>query len=46
VETEEELSFLRFHSCHQVQGFYYSKPRNREDITKLLKDGGFMVRDI
>jgi EAL domain-containing protein (putative c-di-GMP-specific phosphodiesterase class I) len=26
METEAELDFLREQGCHEVQGFYYSKP--------------------
>ncbi|MDO8931028.1 MAG: EAL domain-containing protein, partial [Rhodocyclaceae bacterium] len=26
VETEEQLAFLREHGCHEVQGYYYSRP--------------------
>jgi diguanylate cyclase (GGDEF)-like protein/PAS domain S-box-containing protein len=26
VETAEQLSFLRLHGCHEVQGYYFSKP--------------------
>jgi len=26
VETVEQLAFLRQHGCHEVQGYYFSKP--------------------
>jgi diguanylate cyclase (GGDEF)-like protein/PAS domain S-box-containing protein len=26
VETTEQLAFLRLHGCHEVQGYYFSKP--------------------
>ncbi|PKH02752.1 diguanylate cyclase [Psychromonas sp. MB-3u-54] len=26
VETAEQLDFLRLHGCHEVQGYYFSKP--------------------
>lgn len=26
VETAEQLAFLRLHGCHEVQGYYFSKP--------------------
>ncbi|MFZ3213533.1 MAG: EAL domain-containing protein [Terriglobales bacterium] len=26
VENEEQISFLRAHGCHEVQGYYFSRP--------------------
>lgn len=26
VETEEQLAYLKTHGCHEVQGYYFSKP--------------------
>jgi diguanylate cyclase (GGDEF)-like protein/PAS domain S-box-containing protein len=26
VETEEQVAFLRQHGCHQMQGYYFSRP--------------------
>ncbi|WP_161629780.1 sensor domain-containing protein [Desulfogranum japonicum] len=43
VETEEQLDFLRSRGCHEIQGFFYSKPLKAEDFFTLLKDGGTRV---
>ena len=34
VETKKQLSFLKKHGCHIVQGYYYSKPLK---LTEFLK---------
>jgi EAL domain-containing protein (putative c-di-GMP-specific phosphodiesterase class I) len=26
VETQEQVAFLRQHGCHQMQGYYFSRP--------------------
>jgi diguanylate cyclase len=36
VETEAQLSFLRQHGCHLIQGFIYSRPVPADDIQMLL----------
>jgi EAL domain-containing protein (putative c-di-GMP-specific phosphodiesterase class I) len=36
VETEEQLTFLRARGCDEVQGFYYSKPLNYDDLRAFL----------
>ena len=37
VETSEELSFLKSHSCDRIQGFYASRPLAPKAFMKLLR---------
>jgi diguanylate cyclase (GGDEF)-like protein len=39
VETSEQLAYLRDEGCHEVQGFYYSKPKPIEEIAQSLQAG-------
>ena len=36
VETARQLDFLRAEGCHQVQGYYFSKPVSSQTLTDLL----------
>lgn len=36
VETPEQLSFLRKHNCHEVQGFYCGKPTPAEEFMQFF----------
>ncbi|GBQ26383.1 EAL domain-containing protein [Gluconacetobacter sacchari] len=36
VETEDQARTLREEGCHLVQGFYFSRARPPEDITRLM----------
>ena len=36
VEEIEQLEFLRAHHCNVIQGFYFSKPLNKNDFTEYL----------
>ncbi|HCN46375.1 MAG TPA: bifunctional diguanylate cyclase/phosphodiesterase [Pseudomonas sp.] len=36
VETEQQLRALDMEQCHEVQGFYLSRPLEREDFEALL----------
>lgn len=38
VETEKQLQFLIEHQCDEIQGFYFSKPLEAEECTKLLRE--------
>jgi diguanylate cyclase len=38
METQNELAFLRFNRCDEVQGYFFSKPLTAEDATKLLQE--------
>jgi len=37
VETEEQLDFLTAHDCHDVQGYYYSKPLTAEEFKSFVE---------
>jgi EAL domain-containing protein (putative c-di-GMP-specific phosphodiesterase class I) len=37
VETQEQLNFLREHSCDEMQGYHFSKPIAPEQFADLLK---------
>jgi len=37
VETEEQMNFLKEHSCDEMQGFYFSKPVVPEQFADLLR---------
>ena len=37
VETEEQADMLATLRCHQMQGYYFSKPVPADEITALLK---------
>lgn len=36
VEIEDELDFLRSEHCDSVQGFYFGRPMNREEMLKVF----------
>jgi predicted signal transduction protein with EAL and GGDEF domain len=37
VETEAQLAFLRNAGCDEIQGFYFSKPLEADEMAKLLR---------
>ena len=37
VETEEQLNYLKSHSCDEIQGYYFSHPLPADEISKVLK---------
>lgn len=39
VETEEQLDYLRRSGCHEIQGFYYSKPLPIDQFRDFLVQG-------
>lgn len=39
VETKEQLAFLRRHGCHQVQGYYFSRPQPAPALADFLRQG-------
>ncbi|MGM7636700.1 bifunctional diguanylate cyclase/phosphodiesterase [Bacillus sp. Hm123] len=38
VETEEQMAFLKQHHCHQVQGYYISKPLPAKEFSQLVRN--------
>jgi EAL domain-containing protein (putative c-di-GMP-specific phosphodiesterase class I) len=38
VETLEQLAFLRQQGCHEMQGYYFSKPLPAEKFACLLSE--------
>src|SRR6185295_12757359 len=36
VETEAQLNFLRLHGCDEMQGFYFSRPVEAGESTRML----------
>jgi len=39
VETREQMNYLKSLNCHEMQGFYFSRPASKEKFQQLLKDG-------
>jgi len=37
IETKEQKEFLLSSGCSSIQGFYYSKPLNSEDMSEFVK---------
>jgi EAL domain-containing protein (putative c-di-GMP-specific phosphodiesterase class I) len=37
VENDMQLSFLKKHGCHEVQGYYFSEPLSAAQMKELLK---------
>jgi diguanylate cyclase (GGDEF)-like protein/PAS domain S-box-containing protein len=46
VETVEQYEFLRNRGCDEVQGYYFARPLPAHEITKLLLDGGRLIRPV
>jgi len=41
VETKAQRDFLVQNECRNIQGYYYSKPVNAQEMQKILRDGFF-----
>ena len=39
VESAEQLAFLRFHRCDEIQGHIFSEPLVADEFTQLLRQG-------
>jgi diguanylate cyclase (GGDEF)-like protein len=39
VETREQVEFLESRNCHEMQGFYFSRPVSEEKILEILENG-------
>ncbi|WP_141242194.1 GGDEF domain-containing phosphodiesterase [Leptolyngbya sp. BC1307] len=37
IETEEQLNQIKTYDCHEVQGYYFSKPLPAEELTRRLQ---------
>ncbi len=37
VETQEQMNYLKEHSCNEMQGYYFSKPVAADEFASLLK---------
>ena len=49
VETVEHLRFLQKHDCDFVQGYLFSRPKDPEEITKMIigeAAGTFDIMDV
>jgi diguanylate cyclase (GGDEF)-like protein/PAS domain S-box-containing protein len=40
VEDEAQMSFLRAHHCHEIQGYYFSKPLAVDKVADKLRSHG------
>lgn len=38
AETEQQVEFLSNKECEQIQGYYFSKPLNKEELRTFLSD--------
>jgi EAL domain-containing protein (putative c-di-GMP-specific phosphodiesterase class I) len=45
VETLEQLNYLQENGCHEVQGYYFCKPKPVEMITAMLMMGDRVTPD-
>ncbi|MBM7649594.1 diguanylate cyclase (GGDEF)-like protein/PAS domain S-box-containing protein [Bacillus ectoiniformans] len=43
VETKNQLEFLQKCKCHQIQGYYVSKPLPAEELERLVRTGENMA---
>jgi diguanylate cyclase (GGDEF)-like protein/PAS domain S-box-containing protein len=43
VETAEQFAFLRSRECDEAQGFYFSRPIPRDDMTRMLIERRFVT---
>ena len=44
VETQEQMNYLKEHSCNEMQGYYFSKPVSADEFASLLKTNLFTPR--
>ncbi len=38
IETEEQLAYLTNQGCHNIQGYYFSKPLPEDQVANFLKE--------
>ncbi|WP_169828874.1 bifunctional diguanylate cyclase/phosphodiesterase [Marinobacterium jannaschii] len=46
VETAEQLAFLRMQGCHLIQGYYYSKPLEAEEVLPYLLEKNAVAESV
>jgi EAL domain-containing protein (putative c-di-GMP-specific phosphodiesterase class I) len=44
VETAEQFAFLRGKNCDEGQGYYFGRPTNPEDLSRILLEQRLLVR--
>jgi EAL domain-containing protein (putative c-di-GMP-specific phosphodiesterase class I) len=45
VETLEDLTFLKAHTCDEAQGYYFSRPVPAEEFARLIASQAPWLRD-
>lgn len=45
VETREQIDFLNYHKCDQLQGYYFHKPMPAAELEKLLDKESNMLNN-
>ena len=45
VETKEQLDILRARRCHEIQGYYYSKPLPADQALEYLQQANHFIDD-
>ena len=45
VETREDLTFLKAHTCDEAQGYYFSRPVPAEEFARLIASQAPWLRD-
>ncbi len=43
VEQERDIEYLREMSCHQAQGYYFSKPINENEFDRLFMESSYFA---
>ncbi|MNG90450.1 Oxygen sensor protein DosP [compost metagenome] len=46
VETEQQLRILEKDRCHEVQGYYLSRPLDQQGIEALLRQASVPSADV
>lgn len=44
VETQEQLDYLVQHGCDEIQGYYYSKPLEEEQLLEFMNDRSNIIK--
>jgi diguanylate cyclase (GGDEF)-like protein/PAS domain S-box-containing protein len=46
VESEAQLSFLRDRGCHEIQGYYFSRPVTAAEVSEMLSHSARTTRRV